>query len=194
MFQTAIKKAMEFTHPVVVTYQRENGDTGSSIGTCIILNNEGWVLTVSHIVETMMSIENEIEAFNAYKAKVSEINSDSSLNRAERNKKLRSLDRPPKNPVANYSSWWGQDGWNIEQYHGLKIADIALGKISGYESSFVTSYPVFKNPDVNFDPGINLCKLGFPFNSIKPEFDENNNRFILPPSATPMRVMLISGV
>ena len=182
MFQNAIKKAMEFTLPVVVTYRRENGETGSSIGTCIILNNEGWVLTASHIVEAMMSFESEMETFSAYNAKVSEINSDSSLNRSERKKKLRSLDRPPKNPVVNYSSWWGQDGWNIEQYHGLQIADIAVGKISGYDSSLVTSYPVFKNPGVNFEPGINLCKLGFPFNSIKPEYDEKNKRFMLPPA------------
>ena len=79
---------MDFTLPVVVTYRRENGDTGSSIGTCIILNNEGWALTASHIVEAMMSIESEIETFKAYNAKVSEINSDSSLNRAECKKEI----------------------------------------------------------------------------------------------------------
>ena len=124
MFQNAIKKAMEFTVPVVVTYRCENGDTGSSIGTGIILNNEGWVLTASHIVEAMMSIERETETVKAYNAKVSEINSDSSLNRTERKRKLRSLNRPPKNSVVNYASWWGKDGWNIEQCHGLPMADI----------------------------------------------------------------------
>ena len=185
---------MEFTLPVVVMYRRENGEVGSSNGTFIVLNNEGWVLTASHIIEAMMSFENEIKANSAYKANVAEINSDSTLSRTERKKKLRSLDRPRKNPVVNFSSWWGRDDWQLEIFHGHPAFDIAIGKISEFDGSSVTNYPVFKNPDINFDPGICLCKLGYPFNDIQAGYDEKNNRFMLPAETFPMSLFPIEGI
>ena len=69
-----------------------------------------------------------------------------------------------------------------------------IGKIIGFDKTVVKTYPVFKNPAVSFDVGENLCKLGFPFHSIKPTFDEGANMFQLPVGALPIPLFPIEGI
>lgn len=194
MFQKAIEKAAKYTLPVVISYRLENGEVRSSIATFIVLNDEGWILTAFHVMEFMLNLQNNLDISNAYKAKVSEIDAEMNVNRTERKKRLRSLVKPSKNSVTNFSPWWSEDNWQVDGFHGNKLADLAVAKISGFDSSYVTEYPVFKNPDANFYPGAVLCKLGFPFHSIEPEYNDETKSFMLPTDAVPIPLFPIEGM
>ena len=194
MFQEAIKQAQQYTLPVVVSYRRQDGSTGSSIGAFIVLNEDGWILTACHIVSLIQEFVQEQNAYNDYAAKVASVNVDGKLSKPERKKKIRSFTKPSANSITNTSPWWGRDGWRVETFHLNPVADVAIGKIIGFDKSCVTTYPVFKNPSVYFDVGENLCKLGFPFHNIEPTFVETTNMFHLPPGALPIPLFPIEGI
>ena len=194
MFQKAIKEAQQYTLPVVVSYRRQDAATGSSIGAFIVLNEDGWILTACHIVSKMQEFAQELSSYNDYMAKIASLGAEGKLTRAERKKKIRSFAKPTTNPISNFSSWWGRDGWRVDSFHLNPLADVAIGKIIGFDKTVVKTYPVFKNPAVSFDVGENLCKLGFPFHSIKPTFDEGVNMFQLPVGALPIPLFPIEGI
>ena len=70
MFQEAIKNAQQYTLPVVVSYRRQDGSTGSSIGAFIVLNEDGWILTAWHIVGQMQKFAQELSSYNDYMGKI----------------------------------------------------------------------------------------------------------------------------
>ena len=43
----------------------------------------------------------------------------------------------------------------------------------------VKHYPVFKDPNKNFDPEVSLCRMGFPFVDAKPVWNHAAGRFDL---------------
>ena len=194
MFQAAIKQAMDFTFPVVVSARFKDGNVSSSIAAFTVINDEGWVLTAAHVVEQLKKLAGDKQSAEEHEAKVAEVRSDQSLSKSERGRRLRSIGEPPGNPVVNFSSWWGRNEWTCTDFHVKAAADLAVGKISGFDSSHVSSYPTFKNPDVEFGPGVNLCKLGFPFHCITPGYDENTGTFRLSPAALPTPFFPIEGM
>ena len=194
MFQGAIKKARQYTLPVVVSHRRQDSTTGSSIGAFIVLNEDGWILTAGHIVSLIQKFAQELNAYNDYTAQMASLGADGKLTRAERKKKIKSFPKPPVNPVTNFSPWWGKDGWRVNSFRLNQLADVAIGQIIGFDKTRVNTYPVFKNPAVNFDVGENLCKLGFPFHRIEPTFVEATNMFQLPQGALPIPFFPIDGI
>ena len=192
MFQQAIKDAQQYTLPVVISYRRQDGSTDSNIATFMVLNKEGWVLTAAHVVRLIAEYAEEVGSYRKHESSVAEIQSGSGTT-VQRKRRLRSLPRLPKNVRTNYSPWWGRDGWSVDLHYTDIMADIAIGRISDFDAS-LAGYPVFKNPDVGFDVGINLCKLGFPFHNITPNFDDASRSFRLPPDALPMPLFPIEGI
>ena len=86
MFQNAIKKIQQFTAPIVISIRRHDGSTSSSIGTYIILNENGWILTANHIVEGIRNTKTEVDLYNEYMQKKSEIVSNLNLTKTEKKK------------------------------------------------------------------------------------------------------------
>ena len=195
MYQQAIKMAQQYTRPVVVSFRREDNTTGSSIGTFMVLNEEGWILTASHIVNNMRSLEKEKKLYDEYQKKLQPITADQNLTRAQQKKAMRGLRKSlEKNPVTHYSMWWGQDGVTVAELAGNPLIDVATGQMRGFDTSSIKAYPKFKNPNVNFDVGEGLCKLGFPFYEIHPTYDEANHRFEFPPNAVPIPLFPLEGI
>ena len=192
MYQEAIKLAQAYTLPVVISFRREDNSTGSVIGSFIVLNEEGWILNASHIVEGIMEFRKELDLYNDYLANVRAI--DLNMNNSQRKKALRSLAKPTKNSITSYSPWWARDDWRVDTFHLNKLADIAIGRIDGFDKGHVRNYPEFKNPSVNFDVGEGLCKLGFPFHNIVPLYDKTSDRFQLPDGALPIPLFPIEGI
>jgi hypothetical protein len=58
----------------------------------------------------------------------------------------------------------------------------------------VASYPVFKDPARNFDPGTSLCRIGFPFHTVEPTYDATRNVFELPPGSVPLPRFASDGI
>ncbi len=194
MFQNALQIARNFTLPVIVSRQGERGRPSSQIASFIILNEEGWLLTAAHVIESINELVQEKQTSDFYKQKKAELEQDPALTKGQRKKALRQLSRPPNDATTAISVWWGRDEWVVNSFRGHKEADIAVGKIESFDPDLVPMYPTFKNPSNDFLPGTSLCKLGFPFHTVTPTFNEKTKGFELPRGAVPVPLFPIEGI
>jgi hypothetical protein len=91
MFAAAYAIASQFTRPVVISHRRVNGKCASGIGSFVVLNSDGWILTAFHIVNEMLALNQAVQAVRANKAQRATIESDGSLNTKNRRAQLRAL-------------------------------------------------------------------------------------------------------
>ena len=76
-------------------------------------------------------------------------------------------------------------------FYSVPAVDLAIAQLEGFDPSSVAAYPVFKDPSKGIEPGRSLCRLGYPFLEIVPQFDETANRFEL---GMPMTRFPIEGM
>lgn len=192
MFAKAYEIASNHTLPVLVSFRRFNGKIESGLGSFVIINEEGWIITAAHILDSLVTSNKNAKEIQEYNTKITEIDSDPKLNAKAKMKRKRRLTSNP-NWMTNSSHWWGNDSHRIKNFHMLKENDIAIGKIENYNPSFCTSYPTFKDPK-NLKNGTSLCKLGYPFYDVKATFDETKNSFTFDPSIFPIPRFPIDGI
>ena len=160
----------------------------------MILNDDGLVLTANHIIEELENLVRETQLHRDYASGRAQIENDPTLSQSQRRRRVRSLTKPGPNTVTHFSCLWGINAWTIESFTCNKLADIAIGKIVGFDKNLVKIYPEFKNPSSRFEVGINLCKLGFPLYAIEPDFDETTSAFTLPADTFPVPLFPIEGI
>jgi S1-C subfamily serine protease len=73
MFVEAYKKAAKFTHPVISTFRFYDGTVESGLGTFVILNDEGWIMTAGHILNAALAQQQHQLEIDNYKNKIQEI-------------------------------------------------------------------------------------------------------------------------
>lgn len=61
MFKKAYAIASHFTHPVLMSSRFENGKVESGIGSFIIINKEGWIITAAHILNGLRSFKTKVK-------------------------------------------------------------------------------------------------------------------------------------
>ena len=165
MFANCLKEVQQYTHPVIISRQYYNGIVEFGCGTFIILNDEGWILTAAHILNTLL-------AYNKQKAE--------------------NISEPQC--IKNYSYWWGFDGVSISTYICDEARDIAIGKIDNFNKDFFNTYPTLKNPNSEMLSGTSLCKLGFPFHEIGGTYSEEQSSFQLREGTLPMTFFPLDGI
>lgn len=62
---------------------------------------------------------------------------------------------------------------------------MAVGRLEPFDPKAMSTYRTLKNPS-NLPIGTSLCRLGFPFHSIKASYDEEKDSFVLPPGTLPV--------
>ena len=192
MFAKAYSIVRNFTFPIIISHRTYDGKCASGIGTFIVINDEGWFITAFHI---MQQIQQLAEANKTYKALVTErkkIEDDKTLLQQMIKAKLKNLKIEPTH-ITNFSIFPGLLGTRIiGTTHVIPAADIAIGKLDGFDKTLVKEYPRFKDPARPMEQGTSLCKIGFPFHVIQPTFE--NERFNLPPGALPVPLFPIEGI
>ncbi|MFA5417220.1 MAG: serine protease [Bacteroidales bacterium] len=192
MFSKAYDLASKYTHPVIVSMRFFNGEVKSGLGSFVIINDDGWILTAAHILDPAFAHkQHQIEIKN-YNEQIDAIKSNEKLNEKLKQRQLKKL-RPNNQWITNYSFWWGHDLFVIKHFEILRENDFAIGKIENYDKKFQIVYPKFKKPD-NLKNGTSLCKLGYPFYEVKTEFVEENNSFKLDPNVFPVPRFPIDGI
>jgi len=192
MFAKAYQIASNYTQPVLISTLRFDGTVECSIGTFVIVNAEGWIVTAAHIFEVMTAHQRDIAEINQYNQEVSEIENNKYLSF---NDKKKSLARVSFNPkwIRTYSYWWGADYHGIDNVQLLNDNDLAVGKLTNYNPQFCTEYPTFKRPQ-SLSIGTSLCKLGYPFHEVNASFNEATNAFQIAPNALPIPRFPIDGI
>lgn len=194
MFTKAYAIASSCTLPVVISSRLSNNDCHSVIGACVVVNRNGWILTVAHLMKEIQRQQSNVLQHRTHNNDLQELEQDIVSDRLYRKDRVRTLHTPSKRSVKNHSVWWGRDGAQLCDMTMMPSADLALGRLEPFDPNSVAHYPIFKNPTRGYTPGHSLCRLGFPFHEIKPTFDEEKNAFVLPPGSVPLPLFPLEGI
>ena len=169
MFADAYEKATHFTNPLIVFVRHFDGTVGCGIGASVVLNSEGWVGTVAHAVTVVPKARAHRKEIAAYEKKVEAVKENRCLDAKERRQKIEQIEANPK-WITDYSIFWGAEGVTAKENRVLLEADLALVRLNPFQPDDIAVYPVLKDPS-NLRCGTSLCKLGYPFYSIKATWD-----------------------
>jgi hypothetical protein len=205
MFQKAIAIASEFTFPLVMSRKTVAGACSSSVGTFVVVNKAGWIVTAAHILNQWTKLVASAAATQAALAKIKTIKEDGSLSNKERARALAAGPTAGKDDTERCSMWVGINpavrvnlkniGFvPLEIAEWGEVVDLACAQLDPWDSAWVKTYPIFKDPTKDFEPGRSLCKLGFPFHQFQTSWDEATNQFKLPPGALPMTRFPVEGM
>jgi hypothetical protein len=194
MFRKAYEKAAKFTLPVVLSRKSVGGQCSSQIGSCTVINDEGWVLTCFHITQAMQRMAQESALVKSVRAQIAAIRADTALRAQQRTMNIAALPKITPDMTEECSAWWGRDMAQLVGARGIEAIDLAVGKLEPFDPKWVEEYPLIKDPAKNFEQGAALCKLGFPFHRIEPTWDPAARAFRLPPGALPLPRFPIEGI
>ena len=194
MFSKAVSVACGFTRPVVLSSRTSDGDCQSTIGACVVLNDECWILTAGHLLEIVRQHRDSALRHQGYRDNVVEFQRDTTADKRFRKRGVRTFHRPATASVRHHSVWWGTDHMRLVEAKVNPAADLALGRLEPFDPTTVPHFPVIKDPSRDYAPGRSLCKLGFPFQHIVPVYDEATNAFTLPPGSVPLAMFPLEGM
>jgi hypothetical protein len=202
MFQEAVKRASDFTFPVIISRKTVGGTCSSMIGTFVVINKEGWIVTAGHILSKWHQLAQGAEATREALAQQAAIKADASLTNKERARRLNAGIHVGKEDSQECSIFLAWPNVTLTQLRFFpatmpdlgEVIDLGIAKLEPFDSGWVLNYPVFKDWQKDFEPGRSLCKLGFPFHQFTPTWDPAARQFILPPGALPLPRFPIEGI
>jgi hypothetical protein len=172
MFVKALEHAIKFTRPLIIVKKLYSGKIELTCGTFFVINPEGWALTASHMLQFAKEAKMHEKQIEEFETKLGIIKDNYSLNSKQRRQKLQEFNRHP-DWIVDYTAWWGKDDIDIEEsVYGSNETDLALVKLTNFDSDDYHAYPTFLDPSDNLTPGTSVCRLGFPFPSINANYDE----------------------
>lgn len=188
MFSAATKMASSFTRPIITSRRYSDGQLGSSIGAYVVVNDSGWIVTAGHVLKELVDLA------SAKKAAPDGPDSAAKATRQERRRRTRTGlgNEPPR--LTNFSPWLGADAIGLTDVYVLVVADLGFARLDPFDSGWIDHYPVFKDPAQDVNPGTSLCKLGYPFHAVEPEFNEEKDSFILPAGSVPPPLFPMEGI
>lgn len=192
MFANAYKKTVSFTHPIIISVRLFDKEVKSSLGSYVVLNPEGWIVTAAHLLEAFPASQQHTKEIAAYKEQVLTIEQNQQLNVKQKRKEISRLKSNPK-WITNHSFWWGIDDIYLKELKVLPEGDLAVARLEPFDSKVISTYPTLKNPS-SLPLGTSLCKLGFPLFQIETTFNEESNSFELAPGTLPVPRFPIEGI
>jgi Trypsin-like peptidase domain len=192
MFSQAYTVARKFTFPIIISSRNHKDECSAGIGTFIVVNDEGWFITAHHIIKLIQQYSESNKEYIEIRIKREEIENDADLKKHIKLQQLAKLKIPPS-AIKNFSVFLGFTQFKLGLVHILPEVDLAVGKIENFDKSLISAYPKFKDPSKTMSQGTSLCKLGFPFHSITPTFDEGKG-FTLPKGSFPIPIFPIDGI
>lgn len=141
--------------------------------TCIIVNNDGWVLTCKHVTEGLIRPAEDINnKYQQFKAEVAGLNGVSASKKRRAMAALEQKYGYHKNGPCTIQVKVSFDNI-VDYFTGFSIiecgyADLALIKFDGFNQVNCSTYPVFKDNSNDLKQGLPLCRLGFPY----PEYSD----------------------
>lgn len=192
MFSNAYEITSDFTFPVIISSRHFDKTVNCAVGAFVILNDEGWIITAAHVVNSSFQYNHDKKEIDEYKKKLAEITGNPSLSDKVKRRRKNQLYKN-NNWITNFSFWWGKDGRILDNLIVNPFSDLAVGKLIPFEPKEINNYPIIKNP-ANLKIGTSLCKLGFPFHQIQATFDEKTGNFTLNPGSLPIPRFPLEGI
>src|SRR5438552_16038853 len=100
------------------------------MGSFIVVNDEGWLLTVAHLFQAQLTLpahRKEMETYEAAKAA------------------RKKAPGPKRNPkwLVDLSFWWGRDGVAATDVVANFELDLAVTRLAPFDPLWITEYPAF---------------------------------------------------
>lgn len=171
MFQNAINTIKDVTFPLIVNIRTYNGESKSSFGTAILLNNDGFFLTCAHMFLLAQQFEND-------KVELSKFNEAlQSITDAKKRKSFMKKANPAW--ITNFGMYSPKyntdvDPSTIKINFALDLAIFKVISLPDFEPNIV--FPTF-NKTKTILPGTSFCRLGYPFKSANVTFNTETNMF-----------------
>lgn len=192
MFRRAYSVASKFTLPLIISTKYIDERVECGIGSFILLNNSGWVLTAAHMMMNMIKAQEDSIKLAEYNQNKMGIENNPTIDQKTKRKRINELIKD-NNWITNQSYWWAHDTFMIDEYRINQFKDIAIAHITNFTEAPGQIYPVFSITNDN-NIGESVCKLGFPLHEVKATFDVNTNGFVLAPNTVPVPRFPIEGM
>jgi hypothetical protein len=192
MFSAALAKVRQFTRPFIVSTRLFDGTIESGLCAYVLLNDQGWIATASHVFQTFQKHQNDAPHVASYRDQETAIQSDSNLTKKQKLKRIRSL-RSDTKWVTDYSFLWGPNGERVNQIFVLNGIDLCIGQLAPFEPQPNAIYPTIKNP-IGMTLGTSLCRLGYPFHNVDARFDTATGEFNFPPAGVQIHEFPNEGI
>ncbi|MDY0064383.1 MAG: serine protease [Bacilli bacterium] len=171
MFQNAINTIKDVTFPLIVNTHMFSGESKTSFGTAILLNNDGFFLTCAHMFLLALQFEKD-------KVELSKFNETlQSITCPDKRKKFMKKANPEW--ITNLGIFFpkyntGVDPSTVRLNLELDLAIFKVLSLPSFEPTIV--FPTF-NKTKAILPGTSFCRLGFPFKTANVNFDKEKNMF-----------------
>jgi len=192
MFKDAYEVAKKYTLPLVVTLKFFDKTVEGGLGSFIIVNEDGWLMTAAHNFGASFAFNQHQKELKEYNEKIQKINANKQLKEGKRKALLRAI-KPNKKWVTNFAILLSGKPIKIEEYYIYGKHDIAFFRIDKLAIKDQKIFPKFIDPS-KIKHGTSLCKLGFPFVEFTPTFNDANNQFELPQNLLPLPLFPIEGI
>lgn len=172
MFVKSIEIATQFTRSIrsiLRNYGSNEVMTGCS--TCIIVNDEGWVLTCKHVIDSLIKPADGIN--NKYAQFKGELGGLEAMAGNKKRKAITALEQRYGYSKTTPCTIQIKNTFDniVDQFTKFTViesgnSDLALVKFEGFNKLFCNTFPVFKENSADLKQGLSLCRLGYPY----PEF------------------------
>lgn len=193
MFASANSIARQFTLPVIISFKKVSGQCGASLGAFVVVNDDGWFVTAYHIIDIIQNLQKSHDVHLNLLSERKKIEEDPHLIGHSKKNKLRTMNIN-NDSIVNYSTMFGFNNASLKIVHAIPAIDLAIGQLINFPKGAVKVFPKFKDPTKPMESGTSLCKLGFPFHSIIPAFDDKTNAFVLPDGSLPVPLFPMEGI
>jgi hypothetical protein len=123
----------------------------------VVVNQEGWIVTAAHIATQAADLTNADISARNWEFQRAAIKADTTINAKERDRRLAALGAPQKKTTVRAAAMWGTNGSRLTNVTTIPEIDLAVGRLDPFDPSWVSEYPVFKDPTKNFQPASSLC-------------------------------------
>jgi hypothetical protein len=141
MFAEGVATAAEYTRPVIVSKRLQNQEVTGSMGTFVVVNDSGWILTAAHILQDMLLAQQHMQERDQYQKAVDAINANTNFSIGKKKHEINQLKRNWQ-WVVNCSAWWAVDGLQYRTARIDLVADLAIAQLTGpIETLGVKKFP-----------------------------------------------------
>lgn len=178
MFRSAIEKVGNFTRPIHFIsnyYGDKNVRPGAA--TLFFINDQGYALTCKHVTAVIKQAEGINTNYNRFQDERSALQRSGSFNK--KIKEIKARYGYDKSDQACQLLYQFVDCVDLKSVDIMEhpIYDLAILKMKDFSKTFYSGHAVFAKESKDIQPGLFLCRLGYPF----PEFtnfsyDENTER------------------
>ena len=167
MFQNAIENVGRYTRPIhFISNAYGEKDVRPGAATLFFVNDEGVAVTCKHISAILQQSGELSTRYTAFLAEKSQMVKSGTYNKRIRELKTRyGFDQPDATCQLMYQFVDCVDFTSVDVIDH-PVYDLAILKMKGYSRSYYTGHAVFAKDSSGLQPGLFLCRLGFPF----PEF------------------------